>query len=165
MPGNSTRIHEITRQLTDVMALPPRKLQAILREMSVILAATVDKLDDIEEEVESVTQPLNTPARKEEPYVPAHLDPQKALCHMLRKSRHVREGLRDFRRLYIRYCLPGLTTPDEKTLAGYQQGFDRAVGELARFLRVSEAMVQQWERSVNDEEDAEEEMPQPTKKV
>jgi soluble cytochrome b562 len=155
MPPASARIHEIIRQLQDVPGIPPRKLQAILREVAVILSATVDKLDDIEEDMgaERDAQPVCKP-------VPAHLDVQKAICHMLRKSREVRYGLRDFRKLYIRYAIPGLATPDEKTLTGYQQGFDRAVGELAKFLRVHEKMVEEWERSVNDEEeDVVEEVP------
>ncbi len=155
MPSNEQRMKEARLTLERLAKMPMSwtQLHPVLREMAgvlTILCAEVEELSCVE---------------AEQPSFSAHLEPQKILCHMLRKSRHVREGLRHFQSLCSNYgVIDPVTLPDDKNLNSYQAGFDRAVGELAKFLRVDEQMVQQWEDSVTDEEDVAEDEPRPKKK-
>lgn len=152
MPTDTQRIKEIIVQLAKRKPVIPQlnDLKVHVEEMAKVLMHQIAIVQDLAES-ESGACVEENPG-----YI---LDVERTICFMLRKSMQIKDGLAEFRSLQHNYALAELRTISEDTLSGYRQGFDRAIGELAKFLRVNEHMVAQWEKNMADEE-SEEAVPQ-----
>jgi hypothetical protein len=135
MPRDIDRINEVIRELKLWRpGVPSHKMRDYLLEMAGILANQVSEMEELTNE-ERACQPVSKSRLQ---------DGQDVIRQMLKKSTEIRAANREL--LNRR----GPNNANSFTLSGYQQGFDRAIGELANLYHIDHDTVDDMEEELGD---------------